>query len=55
MKAGNQPGPNLSGDDMPQYLFAGYLPDEYDPSTKRPARPYAILTAPAAGWFSNVR
>jgi hypothetical protein len=23
----------LTGDDMPQYLLAGYLPDNYDPST----------------------
>jgi hypothetical protein len=27
----------ISGDDMPQYLVSGYLPDNFDPSTLDPA------------------
>jgi hypothetical protein len=34
VKAGNYPAEKpFIGDDMPQYLVSGYLPDNFDPST----------------------
>jgi YCII-related domain len=34
VKAGQLARPKtISGDDMPQYLVSGYLPDNFDPST----------------------